>query len=106
MRSICFLLCVIVLQTNIFSQAQKFEFPKLKSNSVGMEGTQLMIDQGETSVSDWLSYVYNSTYLQYQGDADMKSMIAKVLPDTNMLPEKYRFIFKLFYRWMGPENDD
>ena len=47
--------------------AQDVKFPKLKSNTVGLVGSNLMIDQGEVCMGDWFSYIYNLVVLDNGG---------------------------------------
>jgi formylglycine-generating enzyme required for sulfatase activity len=91
----------------IFVFAQAKEFPKLKSSTVGIQGMNIMIDQGETSVADWFTYVYNHGYKENRDNrkADA-SVLQPFLPDSTLLPQKYRFMLKLFYRWSGDEAND
>ncbi|HEY4799440.1 MAG TPA: SUMF1/EgtB/PvdO family nonheme iron enzyme [Bacteroidia bacterium] len=96
-----------ILLSSSFLHSQDFEFPKLKTSTVGIEGTQIMVDQGETSVADWLSFVYNNVFLPQQEDIEtVRGEMMKNLPDTNALPEKYRFMFRIFLRCIGKEKDD
>ncbi len=101
MRNIFSFLIILVLAVEL--QAQTAEFPKLKSNTVGLEGSQIMIDQGEVSVGDWFAYVYHKALLSEDGilTEDVPSL-APFLPDTLLLPQKYRFMIKIFYRWIEP----
>ncbi|MEW6470501.1 MAG: SUMF1/EgtB/PvdO family nonheme iron enzyme [Bacteroidota bacterium] len=76
-----------------FASAQQFKFPKKTGTAtVGITGTQIMIDQGEVAISDWFAFIY-ATSCQDDRLEDFS-----LLPDTNKMPEKCRYAVRLFLR--------
>jgi len=103
MKRLIFILLLSFINLGLF--AQTFQFPKkIESTSIKIEGTQLMIDQGEVAVSDWLSFVYNNYFSEELNK--LNEGFEKMMPDTNLLPEKYRFIMRLFLRLQNMESSN
>lgn len=95
---------LFMIINNLLS-AQSFQFPKkIGSITTKIEGTQLMIDQGEVSVSDWFAFIY----AQYFDEKQNKLLegFEKMLPDTNCMPKKYRFMVNVFLRLQSMENQN
>lgn len=91
-RSIIFFLFI---SGPLFSQ--EFKFPKhCSSVSVGIPGTQTMIDQFEVSVSDWFAFVYSEYYTDDAGQ--LEAGFETVMPDTTKMPSKYLTAVRMFRR--------
>lgn len=73
------------------------ELPKVHSFTYQLKGTSTMMDVGECSLSDWLAYVYNKAYNENTFELNVP-LCDSLMPDTNLLPEKYRMVIRLFYR--------
>ena len=103
MKRLIFILLLSFINLGLF--AQTFQFPKkIGSASIKIEGTQLMIDQGEVAVSDWLSFIYNNYYNDELNK--LNEGFEKMMPDTLLLPEKYRLIIRLFLRLQNMETSN
>lgn len=95
MKKLFFVFGSLLIFTSI--DAQDFKFPKnVGSYTVGIPGTQIMIDQAEVSVSDWFAFVYQNYF--EEADEHFFADVNAVMPDTNLLPEKYHILFRIFYR--------
>ncbi|HTL81990.1 MAG TPA: SUMF1/EgtB/PvdO family nonheme iron enzyme [Bacteroidia bacterium] len=81
----------------LLSAGQDPVLPKLKSFTVQLPGTSSAIDRGEISLGDWLAFVYKTTY-NWDNEAFETGRKDSLMPDTNILPEKYRLIIRLFNR--------
>ncbi len=98
--------------------AQDFKFPKVKCYSEGIKGTTLMIDKGAATMSDWFSYMYNKIQNDKPAEIDMwtsdtiylqpfpRKLVDALMPDTTLLPEKYRFMTRMFYRLINHPYSD
>jgi formylglycine-generating enzyme required for sulfatase activity len=95
MRFISLALLVLFNIHFVFSQ-DKNEI-KIKSGYLlSVPNQDILIDAYEISNAEWMSYIYNSFY--DEETQLLKEDFRKVWPDTTILSEKYRYIFRLFQR--------
>lgn len=93
---------ILLLQ---FGFAQDKNELKIKSGYLlSIPNQDILMDAYEISNAEWLSYIYNSYY--DEETQLLKEDFTKAWPDTNILPDKYRYIFRLFLRHtISPYND-
>ncbi|HEU4716224.1 MAG TPA: SUMF1/EgtB/PvdO family nonheme iron enzyme [Bacteroidia bacterium] len=89
------LLAVLPFVLLLLSAGNDPKLPKLKSATVAINGTQIMIDQGEVSMADWFTFIYKTAYDE-KNDGFNQVRYDSLMPDTNILPQKYRFLVRMF----------
>jgi len=93
----------LIVCSNLFGQ--QFKFPKkIQLAVVAIPETQMMVGRYEESVGDWFAFVYNKYY--DEENLQFKDGYEKVMPDSNLMPQKYAFAIRVFSRLMHqPEQD-
>jgi formylglycine-generating enzyme required for sulfatase activity len=99
MKKSIFLTALLLVFALGFSQQLKFP-KKIKTSSVDIPGTTFMLDQCETTVGDWLCFLYQRYYDPTNNR--LKEGVDHLLPDYAMLPEKYQFMIEYFLRLREP----